>query len=40
MIQDELRGERNAAEALGHQMGERLISRGADKILAELAIHS
>ena len=39
MIQDELRGERSAAEALGHQMGERLISRGADKILAELAIH-
>ncbi len=38
MVRDEVRGKPADAEQLGAQMGQRLIARGADKILAELAI--
>ncbi len=36
MVQDEIAGERAAAETLGTQLAERLIAMGADSILAEL----
>jgi hypothetical protein len=35
-VQDEVAGERAAAETLGTQLAERLIAMGADSILAEL----
>jgi hydroxymethylbilane synthase len=38
MIRDEVRGKPENAEQLGTEMGQRLITLGADKILAELAM--